>query len=69
MAEVALVPSGGGGQEPEPTTGGGTTTPRSTPVAEQFQAAAEKAQQSRHVPNAERAIVKRFFALLQQGGK
>ena len=69
MAEVALVPGGGGGQEPQQAAGGGASVPRATPTSEQFQAAAEKAQQSRHVPASERAIVKRFFALLQQGGK
>jgi outer membrane biosynthesis protein TonB len=66
LAEVALVPSAGGGGA---TTGsaGGATMAQAQPSSVEFRAAAEKAQQSRHVPPAERAMVRRFFALLQEG--
>ncbi|GAB4149683.1 MAG: hypothetical protein Fur0037_18040 [Planctomycetota bacterium] len=61
MIEAAAVP-GAGGAAPSRTL----PARRVEAEAESFRRAAEKAVRSRHVPEAERPIVRRFFELLRQ---
>ncbi|MFO1077766.1 MAG: hypothetical protein U1E73_08570 [Planctomycetota bacterium] len=70
-AHVAEVPEGGGDQRPESTTPnrGGELPPPPVPPAVEFARAAERAQNARHVPPAERPIVRRFFELLHEAAK
>lgn len=46
----------------------GATEPPSVPPAQRFERAAEQALQSRHVPPAEQAMVRRFFEALREAG-
>ena len=47
----------------------GATQPPPVPPAQRFERAAEQALQSRHVPPAEQAMVRRFFEALRESGK
>ncbi|MGE3174507.1 MAG: hypothetical protein AB7O97_17890 [Planctomycetota bacterium] len=71
LAERALVAGGGGESAPSTpppaATGAGGGAAASPPRSEEFARAQERAQQSRRVPEGERAIVRRFFELLQEG--
>ncbi len=72
MAQRALLGvDGEGGAAPGTAASGAgpAVPPPPPPVAEQFARAAERAVRSRHVPDAERAVVRRFFELLQQEAK
>ncbi|MCA8977174.1 MAG: hypothetical protein KDC98_20805 [Planctomycetes bacterium] len=61
--EGATPPPAGTGQS------GGEVPPPPEPQVETFERAAERAQQARHVPESERAIVRRFFTLLREAAK
>lgn len=73
MAHRALVGSEEEGGASAPTAsaqganGDGVPVPR--PTQEDFRRAEERARQDRRVPERERAIVRRFFALLQEAGR
>lgn len=63
-------PSAGGGARAQRAQAGGAARPRpSPPAALEFERAAEKAARSRHVPDRERAMVRRFFEELQKRGR
>lgn len=47
----------------------GATEPPPVPPAQRFERAAEQALQSRHVPPAEQAMVRRFFEALREAGR
>lgn len=47
----------------------GASEPPPVPPAQRFERAAEQALQSRHVPLAEQAMVRRFFEVLREAGK
>lgn len=72
LAQRALLPDSGAGAEPPPASTGaartGSSPPEQTP-RRQFERAAERAARARHVPPHEQAIVRRFFARLQQEAK
>jgi hypothetical protein len=46
-----------------------TPTPPATALREEFARAAEAAQQARHVPDAERPLVQRYFRLLREAAR
>lgn len=62
------APPPGEAQRPN-GTGSGEAPPLPPPSAETFAHAAEQAQQARHVPDEERAMVRRFFELLREAAK
>lgn len=69
LARVAEVPQGeGAAQGQAPRTGGGAQKSADTP-ATGFARAEERALRARHVPEAERPMVQRFFARLREGKK
>ena len=71
-AHVAEVGGGAKPAGPPPSQragAGGATPPPPEPQQVQFDRAAERARQARHVPEAERAMVRRFFALLREASK
>lgn len=61
-AAVAPPPSAAGAGDPG-------EVPPPPPTAETFERAAEQALRARHVPEEEKAIVRRFFELLQKAGR
>ncbi|MCB9878378.1 MAG: hypothetical protein H6835_12335 [Planctomycetes bacterium] len=71
MRAAEIEADGGGAASPRaPRTGGEQQAPEPPAAREQrFEHAAEQALRSRHVPDAERAIVRRFFDKLQQQGR
>lgn len=70
VAELEQPQAGGAASPQRAPQGGGQGAPTSPPpAAAEFERAAERAQRSRHVPDAERAIVRRFFDELQKRGK
>ncbi len=66
-AELAQSAGTGAPEAKTPRAGGDEARPP-PPAREEFQRAAEKARRSRHVPDYERAIVRRFFDALQRRG-
>ena len=63
-------PSAGGGARADRLPAGGAERPRPSPApAVEFERAAEKAARSRHVPDRERSMVRRFFEELQKRGR
>ena len=70
IAELAQPEPGGASAQRRGGGGGGSgASPPAPAAADEVERAAEKAQRSRHVPPAERAIVRRFFDRLQRQGK
>ncbi len=61
-AQVAID----GGTAPQPPSAGPDAPPPVAPDPTDYRKAAERAIRSRHVPPAERAIVERYFRLLQE---
>lgn len=63
-------PSASSGARAERAQAAGAERPRpSPPAALEFERAAEKAARSRHVPDRERSMVRRFFQELQKRGR
>ena len=71
VAELEQPQAGGAAprQQQAPRGGGPGAAQPQPPTVSEFERAAERALRSRHVPDAERAIVRRFFDELQKRGK
>lgn len=69
MHVAEVQPVGGVEARAAAPRGDGEAVAPPPPAAEQFERAAERALQSRHVPPAERAMVRRFFAALRQAAR
>lgn len=69
VAELEQPQPVGARPRPARPQGGGGAPPAPESVPLEFERASEEALRSRHVPPAERAIVRRFFERLQQRGK
>ena len=68
-AELEQPAPGGAPRAQAARAAGDASSPPPPPQRDAFERAAEKALRSRHVPERERAIVRRFFDALQQKGK
>lgn len=68
---AAQLERDGGARPPSAGTEGGNGDSEAPPpiTKERFERAAEAAQRARHVPDEERAMVRRFFELLRERAK
>lgn len=69
VAELEQPRPGGAPRRQERSAAGGAGESRPRAAAVDFERAAERAVRSRHVPDAERGIVRRFFDELKKRGK